>query len=247
MGPSSATVVVDDVVGVGQSVVSVHPVVLPAPGRGEDLRVRVAAPAGGTDLPVILFAHGFGSSSHAYHPLTDFWAAHGFVVVAPTFVDSRTSALRSDDSRRPRWWRDRVEDMTRVLDGFDVVEAALPGLAGRVDRGRIAVAGHSFGGQTAAVLLGLRVGDADGGMGPDLSDRRVGAGVLLATAGEGGDALRPGVAEQLPWLAAPRFDTMTTPSLVIRGDADVNPLTTRGPTGVPSRSGSRPAPGTWSA
>src|SRR4051812_4643575 len=32
-------------------VISVRPVVLPAPGRGEDLRVRVSAPATGGELP----------------------------------------------------------------------------------------------------------------------------------------------------------------------------------------------------
>ena len=41
-------------------VVSVSPVVLPAPGRGEDLRVRVSAPATGHELPIIVFSLGFG-------------------------------------------------------------------------------------------------------------------------------------------------------------------------------------------
>src|SRR5262249_43606167 len=60
------------------AVVSVSPVVLPAPERGADLRVRVSAPVTGSDLPVLVFAHGFGSSSEAYAPLAHHWAAHGF-------------------------------------------------------------------------------------------------------------------------------------------------------------------------
>ncbi|WP_173874494.1 alpha/beta hydrolase family protein [Streptomyces albus subsp. chlorinus] len=209
-------------------VVSVKPVVLRAPGRGEDLRVRVSAPVTGDDLPLVLLSHGFGSSLDGYGPLADHWAAHGFVVVQPTHLDSRTVGLPADDPRGPRVWRHRVEDMKRVLDHLDVLEAAVPGLAGRTDRSRIAAAGHSFGGQTAGVLLGLRVLDPVTGEAEDLSDPRVGAGVLLATAGAGGDALTPYAAEHLPWLREPDFSHMTAPALVVAGDRDDLPLTVRG-------------------
>jgi predicted dienelactone hydrolase len=222
-----STAVDDDVVGLPGAVVSVSPVVLPAPGRGEDLRLRVSAPATGRDLPVILFSHGFGSSFRAYGPLVDFWAARGFVVIQPTHLDSRTVGLAPDDPRRPALWRFRVEDMTRVLDGLDAIEASVPDVRGRLDRGRIAVAGHSFGGQTAGVLLGVRVTGPDGRPGEDLSDARITAGVLLATAGRGGADLQPWAAAQFPWLN-PDFAHLRTPALVVAGDADVSPLTTRG-------------------
>ncbi|MFF9859171.1 alpha/beta hydrolase family protein [Streptomyces tendae] len=209
-------------------VVSVKPVVLPAPERAEDLRVRVSAPVSGHGLPVVLLAHGFGSSLDGYGPLADHWAAHGFVVVQPTHLDSRTVGLAEDDPRRPGLWRSRVEDMRRILDDLDVVEAAVPGLAGRLDRSRVAAAGHSFGGQTAGILLGLRVRDPATGEAEDLSDPRVRAGVLLATAGAGGDALTPFAAEHLPWLRHPDFTRMTAPALVVAGDKDDLPLTVRG-------------------
>lgn len=213
------------------AVVSAKPVRIPAPGRGDDLLVRVSAPAQGRDLPVVVFSHGFGSSLDGYGPLTDFWAAHGFVVVQPTHLDSRTLGLAADDPRTPRIWRIRVEDVTRVLDHLDLVEAAVPGLGGRVDRGRIAVAGHSFGGQTAGSLLGLRVlgagnGPADG-TGEDLSDPRIAAGVLLATAGTGAD-LTPDAAENFPFIN-PDFSRMAAPALVVAGDRDDSPLSVRGP------------------
>ena len=57
--------------------VSVSPVVLPSPERGADLHVRVSAPVAGSELPIIVFAHGFGSSSDGYAPLAQFWAARG--------------------------------------------------------------------------------------------------------------------------------------------------------------------------
>ncbi|GGP84029.1 alpha/beta hydrolase family protein [Saccharothrix coeruleofusca] len=214
--------------GTALPVISVKPVALPAPGRGEDLRVRVSAPVTGDGLPIVVFSHGFGSSMDGYGPLTDFWAAHGFAVVQPTHLDSRTLGIPPDDPRTPRIWRFRVEDVKLVLDRLDVLEAAVPGLAGRLDRDRIAVAGHSFGGQTAGNLLGLRVLDPAGGGGQDLSDPRVAAGVLLATAGRGGADLTPFAAENFPFLN-PDFTTMTTPALVVAGDRDDSPLTVRGP------------------
>ncbi|MEU6215172.1 chlorophyllase [Streptomyces sp. NPDC047023] len=210
------------------AVVSVKPVVLPAAdGRGEDLQVRVSAPVSGRDLPVIVFSHGFSWSMDGYAPLADHWAAHGFVVVQPTHLDSRTLSLDADDPRTPRIWRHRIRDVTQVLDSLAVLEASVPGLAGRVDRSRIAVAGHSWGAQTVSTLLGARVLDADGTPGEDMSDPRVTAGVLLALTGLGDD-LTPFAAEHFPFMR-PSFDTMTAPALVVAGDRDRSHLSTRGP------------------
>ncbi|MGI5271565.1 alpha/beta hydrolase family protein [Nonomuraea sp. CA-218870] len=225
----SALMTTDPVPGVPPTpVVSAKPVALPAPGRGTELRVRVSAPAEGRDLPVVVFSHGFGESMDGYAPLADHWAAHGFAVVQPTHLDSRTLNLPADDPRTPSIWRIRVDDLTRVLDRLDLVEAAVPGLGGRLDRGRIAVAGHSWGAQTASVLLGARVLDPGGGPGEDLSDPRVTAGILFAAPGEGGAGLTPFAAEHLPFMH-PDFTGMTTPALVVAGDADRSHLTVRGP------------------
>jgi predicted dienelactone hydrolase len=208
------------------AVVSVKPVVLRAPGR--DVLVRVSAPASGHDLPVVVFSHGFGSSSDGYGPLADYWAAHGFVVVQPTHLDSRTLNIPPDDPRTPLIWRSRVEDLTHVLDRLDVLEAAVPGLTGRVDRSRIAAAGHSWGAQSVGMLLGARVLGPDGTPGEDMSDPRVRAGVLLAAAGRGGADLTPFAAEHFPFMN-PSFADMTTPALVVAGDRDQSLLSVRGP------------------
>ncbi|MEV0096778.1 chlorophyllase [Streptomyces sp. NPDC050738] len=216
-----------NITGLPTTIVSAKPVVLPAPGRGEDLQVRVSAPATGGDLPVVVFSHGHGQSMDGYAPLADHWAAQGFVVLQPTHLDSRTLGLPPEDPRTPKIWRIRVEDLSRALDGLDVLEAAVPGLAGRVDHSRIAVAGHSWGAQTASTLLGARVLDADGVPGEDMTDPRVKAGVLLALVGLGDD-LTPFAREHLPFLR-PSFDAMTTPALIVAGDHDQSALSTRGP------------------
>jgi predicted dienelactone hydrolase len=224
----SSTITTHPITGTTSPVVSVKPVVLSAPGRGADLQVRVSAPTTGGDLPVVVFSHGVGWSMDGYGPLADFWAARGFVVVQPTHLDSRTLDLPADDPRTPLIWRSRVEDLTRVLDQLEFVAASAPGLAGRLDHGRIAVAGHSWGAQTASMLLGARVLDAAGVPGPDLSDPRVTAGVLLALAGRGGADLTAFAAEHFPFMN-PSFDDMTTPALVVSGDRDQSMLSVRGP------------------
>jgi dienelactone hydrolase len=203
------------------SVLSLSPIILSAPGRGVDLQLRVSAPVTGTQLPIIVFAHGFGSSSDGYAPLANFWAAHGFVVIQPTFLDSRTLGLQEDDPRKPLIWRFRVEDMKRILDQLDFIEDAFPGLKGRLDKSRIAAAGHSFGAQTTGLLLGANVDE-------DMSDPRIKAGILLCAGGKGGEDLSPFAAEHLPYLNQ-HYAALTTPTLVIAGDKDYSPLTVRGP------------------
>ncbi len=95
-------------------------------------------------------------------------------------------------------WRYRVRDMKRILDELATLEASVPGLAGRVDHSRIVAAGHSFGDQTAGILVGLRVTDPVTGTTEDLSDSRVMATIQLATAGEGGASLTPLALEIAP-------------------------------------------------
>lgn len=209
------------------AVISVSPVVLPAPGRGEDLQLRVSAPVRGRKLPIILFAHGNGQSLDGYAPLAKYWAARGFVVIQPTFLDSRSIGLAADDPRMARIWRFRVEDMKRILDHLDRVVAAVPGLSGRIDASRIAAAGHSYGGITTGMLLGARVIGLDGGK-EDLSDPRIKVGILLSTAGSGGADLSAFAAERFPFMN-PSFTEMARPALVIAGDKDQSRLTVRGP------------------
>ncbi|SEG08236.1 Chlorophyllase enzyme [Actinacidiphila yanglinensis] len=207
-------------------VVSVSPLALAAPDRGQDLEVRVTAPTTGHDLPVVVFSHGMTLTMDDYAPLVAFWASHGFVVVQPTHLDSL--GLPPDDPRTPLIWRIRTDDLTRILDQLDAIEAGVPGLAGRIDHDRITVAGHSWGAQTASTLVGARVVDADGTPGESTTDSRVKAAVLLCLPGTGGPDLTPLAAQYFPFMS-PDFAELKTPSLVVAGDHDRSPLTVRGP------------------
>ncbi|MFJ1706312.1 alpha/beta hydrolase family protein [Kitasatospora sp. NPDC088346] len=216
-------------------VLSVSPVVLPVPGRAVDLQVRISAPLTGDELPVILLSHGLGFSHHlsslnGYAPLAHFWAAHGFVVIQPTHLDSRTLNLSPDAPGAADPWRTRAEDMTRVIDRLDEIEAAVPRLTGRLDRNRVAVVGHSMGGHTASLLLGARLTDPHDATTVDLAEPRIKAGALLAAPGRGGDALTEFTAEHYSFLLTTDFSTMTTPALVVAGDKDDSAfLTVSGP------------------
>lgn len=215
-------------------VLSVSPVVLPAPGRTVELQVRVSAPVTGGALPIILLSHGHGpsnnlSSLNGYAPLANYWAAHGFAVIQPTHLSSSTLTLSSDDPEAPLYWRSRAEDMSRILDQLGAIEAAVPTLRGRLDPARVAVAGHSMGGHTASLLLGARLTDPHDGTEVNLAEPRIKAGVLLAAPGRGGDALTEVVAENYPFFSTTDFSAMTTPTLVVAGDQDTSAhLTVRG-------------------
>jgi hypothetical protein len=215
-------------IGTPVPVVSIKPIVLPAPDRGDDLQLRVNAPRTGRDLPIIVFSHGFGFSMDAYGPLVDFWAAHGFVVIQPTHLDSVTLALAPDDPRTPHIWRFRIKDLVRIVDELDRIEVSAPEIRGRLARDRVAATGHSYGATTASALLGARIIDPEGRVGEDMSDPRVNAGVLLALAGTGGENLTPFAAEMFPFMN-PSFETLTTPALMTAGDHDQSLLSTRGP------------------
>lgn len=207
------------------------PVVLPVPGRAVDLQIKVSAPVTGTNLPVILLSHGHGqsnfiSSLHGYGPLADFWAAHGFVVVQPTHLDSTTLGLRdTSDPDAPLYWQSRTQDMLHILDHLDQIESVVPGLNGRMDVSRIAVVGHSLGGLTGAMLIGETVENPVDGTIVDLSDDRVKVAVLMAPPGRGED-LTGRAATLYPALRHVSFANMTTPALVVVGENDQNPMFT---------------------
>jgi hypothetical protein len=218
------------------AVISVHPVTLLAPDRGMDLEVRVSAPASGQNLPVVLLSHGHGPSlyipsAQGYGPIANFWASHGFVVIQPTHLNAKARGMTPDAPGGPAFWKSRVADMRQIVDQLDTIIAAVPGLSGRVEKAKIAVAGHSLGGQTAGVLLGARVNDPNDPESNDMnmSDARIVAGVLLAAPGNGRSDLTERVASHPGFsFMNPDFSTMRTPTLVVAGDRDVNPhLTVR--------------------
>jgi predicted dienelactone hydrolase len=183
------------------------------------IELRVTAPVAGRGLPLLLFSHGNFLSKDDYAPLATRWAAAGFVVVQPTHLDARVRALADDDPRRGTIWRARRDDLVAVLDHWAEIERQVPGLAGRVVHTSALAAGHSYGGHTVELLLGARVDNED------LSDRRIIAGLLLAPPGPFED-LVPDWQARAPYLALDD-SAVRAPVLVVVGDQDRTPMTTR--------------------
>ena len=210
------------------TIVSTMPITMVVPGRPVALQMRVSAPSTGSKLPVILLSHGLGhsnflSSMHGYAPLADFYASHGFVVIQPTHIDSKTLHLPPDSPAMQTSWRSRAMDMRFILDHLNEVAAAVPGLKGRIDAGHVAAIGHSAGGHTVQLLAGMRPTDPATGKEVDLADPRIRAVVMIGAPG-GDTDLGPAIAQGFPIAKKVNFTTMKTPALVIAGDQDVNPM-----------------------
>jgi len=143
------------------------------------LTTYVRYPAGAGRHPLIVFAHGFAVSPATYARLLDAWAAHGYVVAAPVFPLTSSTApggpREGDIVNEPR-------DMSVVIS--DVIRGTL---GGRVERSEVAVAGHSDG---AIVALATAFDQR-------LRDRRVRAAVVMS-----GAAIRPFSAFASPPLPA---------------------------------------------
>ena len=224
--------VADIPINAPKPIISFSPVVLPTPGRPVDLQLRVTVPSTGDALPIILLSHGQGrsnslSSLEGYAPLYEFWAAHGFAVLQPTHLSSMFLGLKAPEGQE-MYWQERAVDMVRILDNLDSIEAAVPGLQGRLDCTRVAVAGHSAGAWTATLLLGASNTDPRDGSTWHRPETRIKAGVVLAGIGNGPADLSDSGKKLIRWCGT-NFNTMAVPALVVYGDEDVNPhLTTRG-------------------
>jgi len=174
--------------------------------RQKDLEVRVRCPAVAQDapdrFPLVVFSHGAGGSRDAFPDLTAHWASHGYIVVLPTHADSIQLRRRSgedlsrlqrdlDSLRRDVKPLDRLADVVFLIDSIGALETRIPGLAdrngaGRIDRERVGMAGHSAGALTTQMAAGVRVRGAVPGAlleARSVGDPRIDAAILISGQG----------------------------------------------------------------
>lgn len=149
------------IAGNAEPVITLSPITLSSDGRPSPLQVKISAPVTGTELPVIIFSHGFGNSMDGYAPLVHYWASHGFVVIQATHPDSGRLGNFDELPYKNEIWRIRIHDIKQILDQLQDIGNTFEGLKGRMATDQIAAVGHSFGGHTTSMLLGARMAGPD--------------------------------------------------------------------------------------
>lgn len=135
-------------------------------------------------LPLVVFSHGLGGSRAGYSHLGRHWAGEGFASLHLQHAGSDRAVWRTGGTLErlralqaaasPENAIARAQDVSFALDRL----LADPTLAAAVDPTRIAVAGHSYGANTAMLVAGARF--EQGGLPMTLRDPRVRAAVLMS-------------------------------------------------------------------
>jgi predicted dienelactone hydrolase len=130
--------------------------------RGRDVPVRLYWPAhlaADAMVPLVVFSHGIGSSRNGYSYLGRHFARHGVACLHLQHVGSDTQVwLGNPFMLVSRLWEatserealQRVRDLSFALD--ELLERSKYGA--RIDRTRIAAAGHSYGANTVMLAAG---------------------------------------------------------------------------------------------
>lgn len=172
--------------------------------RARALALRVAYPSSGGPYPVVVLSHGGGCAGGSYSVVGDHWASHGYVVIQPTHPDSRSTGFDMA-TVEPRMMegivRQRMGDMSLVLDSLRDLETMLPTLAGKIDHEILIAAGHSMGAATTLSVTGMVIENPFSRQKIASSEDRFDAALLLSEPGH-----NPTLPEE-PWrfIAIPTF------------------------------------------
>jgi predicted dienelactone hydrolase len=125
-----------------------------APGVLGGVPLTTRDPWNGAGFPVLAYSHGHLGFAEASGFLAEFFASHGWVVVAPDHTGN-TTADASRERETPIYYQ-RAWDIGAALDWLYALAPGDPlgdELGGRLREG-VLLAGHSFGGYTAMGLAG---------------------------------------------------------------------------------------------
>lgn len=175
-----------------------------------DLSLRVTGPATGGPYPLLVISHGMYGSETGLDPLVQHWAKSGYVVIQPTHDDSlryadaetRRKALAGNldnIASAPQ----RPKDIKLILDNLAEITKAAPNIAGKMDRTKLGMGGHSFGAWTTQMVSGMSIRGAAPG-----KDDRFQSFLVISPQGLGGG------------LNEASFKTMKGPMMMITGDND---------------------------
>lgn len=192
--------------------------------RDRAVPVKFYFPAKGEGpFPVIVFSHGLGGSRKAYAYLGNHWASHGFVSVHLQHLGSDDATWRGvpplqifekmKEAASVENFIARADDVTFAIGQLDTLnETESNPLFGKLDLGRIGMAGHSFGARTTMALAG-EIFTVPGGETHEFSDDRIKAAVAMSP---------------MPSPIAAHHETayekVTIPTMHLTGTLDTTPL-----------------------
>jgi len=113
--------------------------------------------------PLIVFSHGLGGTREGYEYLGRQWAGYGYISLHIQHLGSDDAVWRGkanpmeamrQAAADPQNAVNRARDVSFAIDEMARSNAQPGPFQGRVDLGRIGVAGHSFGANTALVAAG---------------------------------------------------------------------------------------------
>lgn len=144
----------------GPHEVKVADIVVREDAQPRDLPLRISYPVADGRFPVVVLSHGGGSSKDGYTRVADHWASHGYVVIAPSHMDSKSLGFdisKAGGRAMTEVTVSRMKDVTFIATQLSAIAERVPGLAARIDPIRLIAAGHSMGGGTAMAATGLRL------------------------------------------------------------------------------------------
>ncbi|MGO8958181.1 MAG: alpha/beta hydrolase family protein [Streptosporangiaceae bacterium] len=145
-------------------------------------------------FPLIAFAPGYRQCSGSYRYLLHQWASAGYVVAAVDFPRTNCHTVNPDESDLANQPADVAYVIRRLLA---VSARPLGPLTSLISDTKIAVAGHSDGGNTAAAIAGASC----------CLDRKIRAAIVLA-------------GNEWPWGGDKWFAGRAPPILFVQGTAD---------------------------
>ncbi|MDF0582642.1 alpha/beta hydrolase family protein [Bradyrhizobium yuanmingense] len=186
--------------------------------RGREVPARLYWPTEASPgrVPLIIFSHGMGGSRNGYTYLAARWAAHGIASLHVQHIGSDSSLWRGNPfelvGRLQAATRDdeaaaRVGDIRFALD--QMLLFATGPYARFIDMRRIAVAGHSYGANTALLTVGARV--VRDGRWLDFRDRRFKAAIVISAPPFYGEKDLPSV---LANIAVPTLHVTATQDVI---------------------------------
>lgn len=147
------------------------------------MNLTLVLPSGTKKCPIVIFSHGNPVPPRFYYYLAHAWGKAG---IATLFIHHLPDG---ENVRRASAWPVRARDISKVIGLLGKVHR-------RLDRGRVAVAGHSHGAHAAAVVAGAEL-VLPRGRKLILRDGRVCAAVLISSPPTGTMGLRASSRERM--------------------------------------------------